>query len=129
MKLALVALAGVVALSPGPAAAAPETAAPRQCFRTQDIRNHTVGDDRTLYLNVSRREVYRVEMAGSCLAGAVSSDPLIIRSPPGSAIVCKPIEFDVAISRAGGFASPCIVSSITRLTPEQTAALPRKIKP
>lgn len=110
---------------PGVDAAATE----RQCFRTHDIRNHTVGDKSTMYINVGGRDVYRLGMSDSCLAGAISSDPIVMRQPPGSAIVCKPIDLDIAITRSGSFAMPCIVSSITKLTPAQVAALPRKVRP
>lgn len=98
------------------------------CFRTSDIRNHTIGDARTLYLRVGRGEVYRVGMSGACLAGAIDSDPLVMRQPPGSPIVCRPLDLDVGVSK-GGFESPCIVGSIVRLTPAEADALPRKLKP
>lgn len=149
MKLALIALTGataalaacaeyypppppgvpVAAVAPAPPDAfVPGQLAPGQCFRTQEIRNHTIGDDRTLYLDVAGRDVYRVDMSGSCLAGATSSDPLIMRQPPGSAIVCRTIDLDIAVDK-GGFTSPCIVSGIGRLSPEQVAALPPRIRP
>lgn len=98
------------------------------CFRTSDIRNHTIGDGETLYLRVNRGDVYRVGMRGACLAGAISSDPLVMRQPPGSPIVCKPIDLDVAVNK-GGFESPCIVDSIVRLTPPEVDALPRRLRP
>lgn len=121
--------APVAAVAPAPADAfVPGQLAPGQCFRTRDIRNHTVGDDHTLYLDVSGRDVYRVEMRASCLAGATSSDPLVMRQPPGSPIVCRPIDLDILVDR-GGFTSPCIVGGIDRLTPEQVAALPPRIRP
>jgi hypothetical protein len=152
MKLALVGLAGaaaalaacaadyypppgpppgvpVAAVAPAPADAfVPGQLAPGQCFRTQEIRNHTVGDDRTLYLDVAGRDVYRVEMRASCLAGATSSDPLVMRQPPGSHIVCRPMDLDISIDR-GGIPSPCIVGGISRLTAEQIAALPPRQRP
>ena len=142
MKLALAALiaAGAALGACAPYAPAPHaalaplpgvdaSAAERQCFRTHDIRSHTVGDKSALYINVSGREVYRIGMSDACLAGAISSDPLVMRQPPGSSMVCRPIDLDIAISRSGGFAMPCIVSSITRLTPTEVAALPAKLRP
>lgn len=98
------------------------------CFRTSDIRNHTVGDDRTLYLDVQGRGVYRVGMSGSCLAGAMRNDPLVMRQPPGSAIACSPIDLDISVGRPG-FVSPCIVQSIARLTPAEIDALPPRLRP
>ena len=140
MRLALIVLAaaavplGAVAIaaakpSPlGPPPAAGTGLPSGECMRSQEIRNHTVVDKNTLLLNVNGKGVYRVTMRGACLAGAISSDPIITRSPPGSTIICKPIDMDVAISN-GGFATPCIVESIAKMTPEEVAALPRKLKP
>lgn len=113
-------------LSPPPPSGA--SLATGQCFRSADIRNHTVGDRSTLLIDVQGKGAYRVTMKGSCLAGATSSDPIITRSPPGSTIICKPIDMDVAISK-GGFPTPCIVDSIVKMAPEEVAALPKKLKP
>ena len=139
MRLLIIAVAATAAAAGGAAIAAkpsPLTPPPApgtglaggQCFRSHDIRNHTVGDNKTLLIDVQGKGAYRVTMKGSCLAGATSSDPIITRSPPGSTIICKPIDMDVAISK-GGFATPCIVESIAKMTPEEVAALPRKLKP
>jgi len=99
-----------------------------QCFRSMDIRNHTFADKNTLLLAVNGKDTYRVTMNGACLAGAMSSDPIITRSPPGSQIICKPIDMDIAISR-NGFATHCIVDSIVKMSPEEVASLPKKVKP
>ena len=98
-----------------------------QCFRSHDIRNHSVDDSRTMLIDVNR-DTYRLTMSGACLAGAISSDPIVTREPPGRTVICKPIDLDISISK-GGFATPCIVSSIDKLTREQVAALPRRLKP
>ncbi len=101
-----------------------------QCFRSRDIRNHKVADRSTLLVSTGRRGTYRVTMSGSCLAGAHSSDPILTRNPPGSDIICKPIDMDIAILPSGGaFKSQCIVESIVRLSPDQVAALPKKLRP
>jgi hypothetical protein len=145
MKLALASLVGAAAAlgactaydpynGTAPLAAAPAygvdaVARPGGCFYARDIRNHTVLDDHTLLINVADRDVYRVEMSGACLAGATSSDPIITRQPPGSTTVCRPIDLDISIAIGGGMRSPCIVSDIVRLTPEEVAALPPKLRP
>lgn len=111
---------------PGIDAAATSTGAGK-CFYRRDVRNHTVGDAHTLYLDIAGREVWRVQMSNACLASAVSSDPLVIRNQTGGQSVCKPIDLDIAVSAAGE--SRCIVSSISRLTPTEVAALPKKMRP
>lgn len=98
------------------------------CFRTHEIRGHTVGDDHTIYLNVRDRDFYRVDVSKPCLAGATSSDFIVIRNPPGSDIVCRPIQLDVGVN-TGGATSRCIVNSVTPMTPAEVAALPPKVRP
>ncbi|MGA0607747.1 hypothetical protein ACO2Q0_17280 [Phenylobacterium sp. VNQ135] len=98
------------------------------CFRTSDIRNHTIVNSQTLMIRVNRGEVYRVTMAGACLAGAISSDPLIMRQPPGSPIVCRPLDLDIGVAK-GGMDTRCIVDSIVRASPAEVEALPRRLRP
>ena len=100
-----------------------------ECFRSTEIRGHTIADASTMLIDVRGREVYRVGVGGRCFAGATASDPIVTRSPPGSQTICRPIDLDLAISVGGFPATPCIVNSITRLTPEEAAALPKKLKP
>lgn len=97
------------------------------CLRSHEIRGHTVVDAQTMLLGSNQRDVYRVTFKGACLAGAVSSDPIITETV-GSQLVCRPIDLDLAVSK-GGFASRCIVDSIAKLTPEQAGALPRRLRP
>src|SRR6266436_6224786 len=67
------------------------------CVRTSDIRNHTVGDDHTLYFDVNGQSVYRAVMSNKCLAGAVSSDPIILRDLTGSGYICNRLDLDVGV--------------------------------
>ena len=97
------------------------------CFKRRDVRNHTVGGPKTLYLDVAGRDVYRIEMSNSCLASAVSSDPLIFNNQTSTQSVCKPMDLDITVSAAGP--SKCIVSSISKLSPAEVAALPKKMRP
>ena len=120
LKLALAA-AGAAALAL-PAAAQPSGSAP--CFLTRDMRNHTVGDDHTMYFDVGGRSVYRAVFSNNCLAGSTSSDPIVLRDRGGTGRICKPIELDVGLR-----GNRCIVESLTQLTPAEVAALPRKVKP
>ena len=132
LAAAAAAFSGVaIAAKPSPLGPAPASGSglpAGQCIRSSEIRNHTVGDRNTLLIDVQGKGAYRVTMKGSCLAGATSSDPIVTRSPPGAPLICRPIDMDVAIS-IGGFATPCIVDSIVKMSPEEVAALPKKLKP
>jgi hypothetical protein len=139
MTTAATALAGCAApYPPTPRTPLPEAlAAPpvgtalasADCFRPSDIQDHRIADSRTLLIRVRRNDVYRVGMGGNCLAGALVSDPLLMRSPPGTTIACQPIELDIGVIKSGGFATPCLVDSIVKLTPEQVDMLPRNVRP
>jgi hypothetical protein len=113
--------------SPLPPPPARGTALPSgQCILSRDIRNHSIADRHTLLFDVNN-EIYRVTVSNNCLAAATSSDPLVLRHP-GVSYICNPIDLDVAVSK-GGAPSRCIIDSIVKLTPEQAAALPKKLKP
>ena len=130
-RLLIIASAVTLAAGASSALAADQTkpAASSQCFRVSQIKNHTKGDNETLYLSVRSKDVYRLGMSGSCLAGASSSDPLILKTVGGTDMVCKPLDLDLKIKMGPGGASPCIIKDITKLTPEQITALPPKVKP
>lgn len=112
------------------AVAAPSAlaATPAGCFRMSQMRNHTVGDARTLYVAVRGKEVYRFTMVGGCLAAKSSSDPIITQTASGTDQICRPIDLNLKVGGAGGV-SHCIIDRIERLTPDEVAALPRKVRP
>jgi len=137
LTLSALVVAGALSGAAGPAGQA-ATAAPgvdaaasafekSSCFRRGDVRNHTVGGPTTLYLDVAGRSVYRVEMGNNCLASAVSSDPLVFENRTGGQTVCKPLDMDITVAAAGP--QRCIISSISKLSPAEVAALPKKMRP
>jgi len=115
------ALAGALILAL-PAAAKPDDGP--GCFLTRDIRNHTVADDHTMYIDVNGRSVYRVNMASNCLAGSTSSDAYTLVDRAGMGRICHKLDFDVSVR-----GNHCIVDSITKLTPAEAAALPKRVRP
>lgn len=126
-------LALAVALAASASALAADQPAPTQtsqCFRVSQIDNHTKGDNQTLYLSVrNKKEFYRLDMSGSCLAGVSSSDPLVLTPTAGTDLICRPLDLDLKVRMGGGGLTPCIIKDIAKLTPEQVAALPPKVKP
>jgi hypothetical protein len=103
----------------------------KSCFRTSEIRAHKFGDDESLYLRVGTHDVYKAKTTGSCKAGHFRDDPLILDPAPPNGLVCDALDLTLKVGHQGqhGFATPCIVSGITKLTPEQVAALPPKVRP
>ena len=98
--------------------------AQNSCFWTRDLRNHTVGGDHTLYFDVGGRSVYRVDTSDNCLAAATSSDPIVLVDRAGNGQVCNKLDLDIRVRGAH-----CVVSGLTKLTPEEAAALQKKMKP
>ncbi|HLZ75091.1 hypothetical protein [Phenylobacterium sp.] len=123
MKTAPILIGAAAAVLIGlPAAAQPK--AENNCFWTRDLRNHTVGGEHVLYFDVGGRSVYKVETSDSCLAGASSSDPIVMLNRTGSGQICNKMDLDISVRGAR-----CIVSNMTKLTPAEAAALPKKMKP
>ena len=120
-RLVLTSLAAVSCAFAAAAQPAPKPA--QQCFFTRDLRNHSVAGDHTLYFDVGGRSIYRFETSGNCLAAVTSSDPIVLRDR-GSGQICDKLDLDIAVRGAR-----CIVSSMTKLTPEAAAALPRGVRP
>ena len=123
------ALALAAAAFPALAADQAKSETGSQCFRMSQIRNHTKADDQTLYFSVGSRDVYRLDMSGACLAGTSSSDPLILETVGGTDLICRPIDLSLKVKLGNVGVSPCIIKEITKLTPDQIAALPPKVKP
>ena len=114
--------------APASAQSAPKTDAPRApCFRLSDLGGHKIAAPDTLYYSVRRKEVYKFTFSGSCLAGVTNSDPLILEPLGASSQICKPLDLNLGVG--GPVSRRCIIKSIERLTPEQAAALPKKLKP
>jgi hypothetical protein len=121
----LIALASLAALATATAfAAAAHPDAKDSCIWTRDLRNHTVGDAHTLYFDVGGRDVYRVTTSDACLAGATSSDPIVMRDRASTGRICDKLDWDISVHGAH-----CIVSGMSRLTPAEAAALPKHVKP
>lgn len=100
----------------------------RQCFYLSDWRGWTAPDKNTLYMKVRGRDVYRVDLAygSNQLTWPGSHLVSVVRGPDS---VCHPLDLDLRVSDGFGFAMPIRAKAITKLTPEEVAALPKKDRP
>jgi hypothetical protein len=127
--LALI-LAGALAM-PHPAKGAAKSAmtAAAQCFHGSDISGWRAPDARTIYLRVFAGRYYRVELSRACSPLTWPGARLITHAHGGD-LVCAPVDFDIRASEGpGDIPEPCFVKSITALSTDEAAALPRKAKP
>ncbi len=127
--LAATALAGSAPSPPpsplGPPPPAGASLPKDHCIVSRDVGATNILDQNTLLLSATGRNrgIYRLTMGNGCLRSSVGSEPLGFRYFSGDRI-CAPNDF--ALTARSGL---CHVVSIVKLTPEETAALPRKLKP
>jgi len=126
------AIAGGLGASAASAAQGDVTAKPvkpaRQCFYLSDWRGWTAPDKDTLYMKVRGRDVYRVDLSwgSNQLTWPGTHLVSIVR---GSDSICNPLDLDLRVSDGMGFSTPIRAKTITKLTPEQVKAIPKKYQP
>jgi len=81
-----------------------------------------------LYLGIDHSDVYRLDLNGSN-DQLLMADAHLINIVRGGDMVCTPIDLDLFVSDGHGFKTPLFVKTITKLTPEEVAALPKTLHP
>jgi hypothetical protein len=103
---------------------------PRQCFFMQDWKGWKASQDsRILYLRTGVSQVYRLDLSYACPDLHNIDARIINRVRGGSNSVCDAMDLDLTVYTPPGVSSPCLVKSITQLTPDQAAALAPQEKP
>ena len=109
-------------------AATPDAPKPaRSCFSLSDWQGWSAPDRDTLYMKVRNRDVYRVELSHGTNQ-LTSPGVHLVSVTRGVDSICRPIDLDLRVSD-GHFAMPIMAKSITKLTKEEIAALPKKDRP
>ncbi len=111
----------------GPAAARP-SAPNAPCFFVSQWQGWTSPNPDVIYLGVNMHEVYRVDLS----AGSPQlqwPDSHLVSIVRGSSSICSPLDLDLKVSDNSGFATPLIARTLTKLTPEEVAAIPKKYRP
>jgi hypothetical protein len=100
----------------------------RQCFYLSDWRGWTAPDKDTLYMKVRGRDVYRVDLSwgSNQLTWPGTHLVSIVR---GSDSICAPLDLDLRVADGSGFSMPIRAKTITKLTPEEVKAIPKKYQP
>ncbi len=130
MRKSVLALAAAVIVTG--AAAQAEDQPKQSCFSIRDWGNwkaDPVQKD-VLYLKVRMHDVYRIQLTDPEPMLNAPSVHLVSKTR-GSDMVCNPIDLDLKVSENGGgiMSVPIIVKAITKLTPEEAAALPPEAHP
>ena len=110
-----------------PQVTATRPAQPTCFFRSRwDNGWRATPDARAIYIRVSNT-IYRLDLQSSY---SLLKDPFSVLLNKGTAdTICTPLDLRLTVSnRAGNMQWP-IVKQITQLTPDEAAALPRKLRP
>lgn len=125
IRRSITALVAGAALATGAAQAQPPKS---QCFLVSQFENWRGGDAHTMYIRASGNLFYRLEMANNC-SELASPGAMLINHFRGAS-VCSPLDWDIRVKEfPGSPAVPCIVKTMTQLSPAEVAALPKKQKP
>ncbi|MBU4434064.1 MAG: hypothetical protein KKC14_06600 [Alphaproteobacteria bacterium] len=116
-----------LAQPPATPSAAKPARAERSCFSLSDWNGWSSPSRDVLYMKVRQRDVYRVDLAhGTNQLSSPGS--YIVNVVRGSDQVCAPIDLDLRVSD-GFMDMPIRAKTITKLTPEEIAAIPKKDRP
>lgn len=132
IPVAAVTALALIAAAPAPArtaaSVAPERAA-RQCFLPQTVVNFRTAEDTTAYVRAGRGEVYQLQ-SGGCRGLTASRSLTIVSRSGGGACVGETVGLNTAgPSLTNENYTACSARIVKRLTPEEVAALPARLRP
>ena len=119
-----IACVGALAATLPVAEAQPAASHGASCFRVTQIQNTRMADLRTLYIRTSARTFYRMNFGADC--NNLGTEPLVIHPVDNSGDICGAISVDVGVRGTG---QRCIPTDLTRLSPDQVAAIPKQDLP
>jgi len=125
---------GIAALASSIDAAPKTDPARRSCFSLHLLEGTRADGDKTIYARVGLNDIYRLDLAFRCTSLA-NQNGLVLTPAGGRDNICGPLDLDVRARGpgnegiGGGGSEPCVIKSITKLTPTEAAALPRKVRP
>ena len=98
------------------------------CFYVTQWQGWKSPSPDVIYLGVNLHDVYRVDLsAGSSMLNWPNMH--LVSIVRGSDSICSAIDLDLKISDDHGFTEPLIAKTLTKLTPDQVAAIPKKFRP
>jgi Family of unknown function (DUF6491) len=123
--------AGAVSVASSQAATDTSPAASqRSCFFSSEWRGWKSRDENTMYLKVGVNDVYEVGFKSGCRR-AMSPGVHLVTVSRGSNSVCSPLDLDIKVAENTGpaFPSPCIATSLRKLSDAEAKAIPKKFRP
>ena len=127
--LAALALSAAMAV---PALAQSEAAPPeptRSCFFISDwTGGWRAPSPEVIYLRIKRHDIWRVDL--STRAPELQwADRSLVTTVNGGNTICSALDLNLSVTDGSGFRTPLIIKALTKLTPDEAAALPEKDRP
>ena len=99
------------------------------CFNFNQLNGWRAVDPKTIYIRVGASRYYRLDLTTPCQA-LRSPGAFLVRKVRGSNLICRPLDWDLHVARSWReVPQACIVRTMTELSPEEVAALPKGAKP
>jgi hypothetical protein len=110
--------------------AAPMPVPAKRCFVINQLEGWRAPDAKTIIIRVRMSDYYRLDLSASCSLLTTPGAHLITKTS-GPDTVCSAVDWDLAVSQGppGNIPEHCIVKAMTRLTPDEVAAIPKGFKP
>jgi hypothetical protein len=99
------------------------------CFFINQWQGWHATDANTVYLRVNLKDIYKLDLSAGSQELTWPGSYHLISVVRGSDSICTPLDLQLAVSDGRGFYQPIIVKTITKLTPDEVAALPKKDLP
>ena len=128
-RLAAGVVAALAMLGAASAAPAADTNG-RRCFTVNDWNGWSSPSPDVLYLAVNFRDVYKAELTQP-VQGLDPAYTVLISDETGPQSICSAVDLHLIMTRRGGGGGRrgLIARSLTRLTPEEIAAIPKRDRP
>ena len=130
--LAIAAAAAVLALGVAHADSDkpdPKPARKDICFWAHNVTSFAAPDDHTVYVRVNMHEVYRLDLLVACPDVDWNQRIALQSSRGAGGSICGPLDAEIVSHATGLGRQRCPVKTLTKLTPEEAAALPKRAKP
>jgi hypothetical protein len=106
-------------------AAAPNS----NCFYSSNWRSWSApGDSNILLLRVRSNDIYRIELSPNTRVHK-RPERFLVNNLNGGPWVCSALDLDLRLNDPQGFSQPLIARTLTRLSPEEVAAIPAEDLP
>jgi hypothetical protein len=121
--------AALIVSLPSGAPSRAEAAGPAgSCFYMSQLESTRAADARTLYARVGGNRYYRLVMKSDCEGMRGNSETIVLKPFSSTGSICGPADVDVYLT-SHGTAQHCAVDSITRMSPDEVASLPKRDTP